>query len=52
MLSKNGIFAWSGLLVFWLVAAFSGVWFLVMTWQLWVSIATLARRRRPGAYSR
>jgi hypothetical protein len=40
VLFKNGVFAWNGLLAFWLVAAFFGVWFLVMTWQLWVSIAT------------
>jgi hypothetical protein len=40
VLFKDGVFAWNGLLAFWMVAAFFGVWFLVMTWQLWVSITT------------
>jgi hypothetical protein len=39
VLFKDGVFAWNGLLAFWLVAVFFGTWFLVMTWQLWVSIA-------------
>jgi hypothetical protein len=38
VLFKDGVFAWNGLLAFWLVAVFFGVWFLVMSWQLWVSI--------------
>jgi hypothetical protein len=37
VLFKDGVFAWNGLLAFWLVAVFFGVWFLVMSWQLWVS---------------
>ena len=32
------MFAWNGLLAFWLVAVFFGVWFLVMTWQLLATI--------------
>jgi hypothetical protein len=38
VLFKNGVFAWNGLLAFWLAAVFFGAWFLVMTWQLWVSV--------------
>lgn len=38
VLFKNGVFAWNGLLAFWMAAVFFGTWFLVMTWQLWVSI--------------
>jgi len=34
VLFKNGVFAWNGLLAFWMVAVFFGAWFLVMTWQL------------------
>jgi hypothetical protein len=34
VLFKTGVFAWNGLLAFWLVAVFFGAWFLVMTWQL------------------
>ncbi|WP_179467908.1 hypothetical protein [Mycolicibacterium vinylchloridicum] len=37
VLFKDGVFAWNGLLAFWLVAVFFGVWFLVMSWQLWVT---------------
>lgn len=37
VLFKDGVFAWNGLLAFWLVAVFFGVWFLVMAWQLWVT---------------
>ncbi len=33
VLFKNGVFAWNGLLAFWLVAVFFGVWFLTMAWQ-------------------
>ena len=32
MMFKTAAFAWTGLLAFWLVAVFFGVWFLVMTW--------------------
>lgn len=39
VLFKDGVFAWNGLLAFWLVAVFFGVWFLVMSWQLWSSVA-------------
>jgi hypothetical protein len=38
VLFKNGVFAWNGLLAFWLVAVFFGAWFLIMAWQLWVSV--------------
>jgi hypothetical protein len=38
VLFKDGVFAWNGLLAFWLVAVFFGVWFLVMSWQLWASV--------------
>lgn len=38
VLFKDGVFAWNGLLAFWLVAAFFGLWFLIMTWQLWVTV--------------
>ncbi len=37
VLFKDGVFAWNGLLAFWLVAVFFGVWFLVMSWFLWTS---------------
>jgi hypothetical protein len=33
------VFAWNGLLAFWMVAVFFGLWFLIMAWQLWVSVA-------------
>ena len=39
VLFKDGVFAWNGLLAFWLVAVFFGLWFLIMAWQLWVSVA-------------
>jgi hypothetical protein len=38
VLFKDGVFAWNGLLAFWLVAVLFGVYFLIMTWQLLVSI--------------
>jgi hypothetical protein len=38
VLFKTGVFAWNGLLAFWLVAVFFGAYFLIMTWQLLVSI--------------
>lgn len=38
VLFKTGVFAWNGLLAFWLVAVLFGTYFLVMTWQLLVSI--------------
>ncbi|MBB3606109.1 hypothetical protein FHT40_005798 [Mycolicibacterium sp. BK556] len=40
VLFKDGVFAWNGLLAFWLVAVFFGVWFLVMSWQLWVTASS------------
>lgn len=39
VLFKTGVFAWNGLLAFWLVAVFFGCWFLVMTWQLLATIS-------------
>jgi len=39
VLFKDGVFAWNGLLAFWMVAVFFGLWFLIMAWQLWVSVA-------------
>ena len=39
VLFKNGVFAWNGLLAFWLAAVVFGLWFLIMSWQLWVSVA-------------
>lgn len=38
VLFKDGVFAWNGLLAFWMAAVFFGVWFFVMTWQLLASI--------------
>lgn len=38
VLFKGGVFAWDGLLAYWLAAAVYGVWFSVMTWQLLVTI--------------
>jgi hypothetical protein len=38
VLFKDGVFAWNGLLAFWLVAVFFGIWFLMLTWQLLVTI--------------
>ena len=40
VLFKTGVFAWNGLLAFWMVAVFFGAWFLVMTWQLLATIGT------------
>lgn len=48
VLFKDGVFAWNGLLAFWLVAVFFGVWFLVMTWQLLATIPAIP----AGAESR
>lgn len=45
VLFKDGVFAWNGLLAFWLVAVFFGVWFLVMTWQLLATIPPDAESR-------
>src|ERR1700739_2353848 len=42
VLFKDGVFAWNGLLAFWMVAVFFGLWFLIMAWQLWVSVAAPA----------
>jgi hypothetical protein len=44
VLFKDGVFAWNGLLAFWMVAVFFGVWFLVLTWQL---LATIGSSPRP-----
>lgn len=59
VLFKDGVFAWNGLLAFWVAAVFFGAWFLVMTWQLLVTIDTtsdesadatdLAGTRAPSA---
>jgi hypothetical protein len=38
VLFKNGVFAWNGLLAFWLAAVVFGLWFLIMSWQLWASV--------------
>jgi hypothetical protein len=38
VLFKDGVFAWNGLLAFWMVAPLFGAWFLVMAWQLWVTV--------------
>lgn len=51
VLFKNGVFAWNGLLAFWLVAVFFGAWFLVMTWQLWVSIGSSEQNPATSAVS-
>jgi hypothetical protein len=42
VLFKDGVFAWNGLLAFWMVAVFFGLWFLIMAWQLWVSVGARA----------
>jgi hypothetical protein len=39
VLFKNGVFAWNGLLAFWIIAVFFGAWYLVMTWQLLATIS-------------
>lgn len=39
VLFKDGVFAWNGLIAFWLVAAFFGAWFLMMSWQLLATIS-------------
>jgi len=49
VLFKDGVFAWNGLLAFWLVAVFFGVWFLVMSWQLWVSTSSDETRTAEDA---
>lgn len=50
VLFKTGVFAWNGLLAFWMVAVFFGAWFLVMTWQLLATIdAQPAERPRESA---
>jgi hypothetical protein len=40
VLFKDGVFAWNGLLAFWLVAVFFGAWFLMLAWQLLATIKT------------
>ncbi len=49
VLFKDGVFAWNGLVAFWLVAVFFGVWFLVMSWQLWVSTSSDETRTAEDA---
>lgn len=50
VLFKDGVFAWNGLLAFWLVAVFFGIWFLVMTWQLLATVsADEGSEERSGA---
>jgi hypothetical protein len=49
VLFKNGVFAWNGLLAFWLVAVFFGAWFLIMSWQLWVSVVAGEEGSGAGA---
>ena len=49
VLFKDGVFAWNGLLAFWLVAVFFGVWFLVMSWQLWVTTSSDETRTAEDA---
>lgn len=44
---KDGVFAWNGLLAFWLVAVFFGVWFLVMTWQLLATVSAGSESHTP-----
>jgi len=36
---EAGAASWNGLLAFWLVAAFFGTWYVVMTWQLLTTIS-------------
>jgi hypothetical protein len=47
VLFKSGVFAWNGLLAFWMVAVFFGAWFLVMTWQLLATIGARAAEEVP-----
>jgi hypothetical protein len=47
VLFKSGVFAWNGLLAFWMVAVFFGAWFLVMTWQLLATIGAQAAEEVP-----
>lgn len=49
VLFKDGVFAWNGLLAFWLVAVFFGVWFLVMSWQLWTTTSSDETRTPEAA---
>jgi hypothetical protein len=48
VLFKDGVFAWNGLLAFWMVAAFFGAWFLVMAWQLWVTVPASSGMAAPS----
>jgi hypothetical protein len=48
VLFKDGVFAWNGLLAFWLVAVFFGVWFLIMSWQLWITASSDERCSAQG----
>lgn len=40
VLFRDGVFAWNGLLAFWIAATFFGVWYFVMTWQLLATVGT------------
>src|SRR5262249_20233294 len=51
VLFENGVFAWNGLLACWMAAVFFGVWFIVMTWQLWVSIRDSEQNPATSAVS-
>lgn len=35
---KHGVFAWNGLLAFWMVAVFFGAWFFLLAYLLWTTI--------------
>jgi hypothetical protein len=44
---RHGVFAWTGLVGFWIPAAVFGTWYLVMTWVLLRAIAQEAEESRP-----
>jgi hypothetical protein len=46
---KDGIFAWTGLIGFWIPAAVFGLWYLVMTWVLLRAIRDEADLERTPA---
>jgi hypothetical protein len=49
VLFKDGVFAWNGLLAFWLVAVFFGLWYLLLTWQLIATIGTTANEQEASS---